>query len=310
MPQKSSLVRFHTRLSAFMLVTFLLLGILAGLLLLRGSRPILLLGTLMLLMAAWAIHIHIYISRPFRQFLEFILALSRRQPQPEFKLPACWLPWFNTVEGIFRDNEQLTAQIACQNRMLEQRVARRTRELERSNAALREANRRLQDLSMLDGLTQLANYRHFESFLGQIWGLMQRRREPVSLLLCDVDYFKQYNDTYGHQAGNECLRAIANVLSELAHRSSDLAARYGGEEFILLLPGLEAEQARRFATRIQRRITELAIPHSASEVAAVVTVSIGVAALAPSAENRPQQLFKLADEALYRAKSRGRNCIA
>ncbi|MGE4543295.1 MAG: diguanylate cyclase [Pedobacter sp.] len=275
-----------------------------------GVGPLLLMVELSLVVAAWMFITHIYIVRPSKIFLKFMLALSRRQPKPEIKVPRCWQPWFNTVEGIFSDNENLAEQIACQNQLLEKRVAKRTRDLGHANAALRKANHRLQTLSLMDGLTQLANYTHFEGFLQQMWGLMQRRQEPLSLILCDVDYFKQYNDTYGHQAGNQCLKAIAGVLSELAHRSSDLAARYGGEEFILLLPGLNDEKAQLFAQRIQQRIALLDIPHSASQVAPIVTVSIGIATMTPSQLSRPQQLFEQADKALYRAKSKGRNCIA
>jgi diguanylate cyclase (GGDEF)-like protein len=275
-----------------------------------GAAPLFLMVELSLVVAAWMFITHIYVVRPSKIFLKFMLALSRRQPRPEIKVPRCWQPWFNTVEGIFSDNENLAEQVACQNQLLEKRVAKRTRDLGHANAALRKANHRLQTLSLMDGLTQLANYTHFEGFLQQIWGLMQRRQEPLSLLLCDVDYFKQYNDTYGHQAGNQCLKAIAGVLGELAHRSSDLAARYGGEEFILLLPGLNDEKAHLFAQRIQQSIAILNIPHSASKVAPIVTVSIGVATIIPSPQYQPQQLFEQADKALYRAKSKGRNCIA
>lgn len=275
-----------------------------------GGSPLFLMVELSLVVSLWMFITHVYILRPSKIFLKFILARSRRQPSPEVRVPLCWRPWFNTIEGIFSDNENLAEKIACQNQLLEKRVAKRTRDLGHANAALRKANHRLQTLSRMDGLTQLANYTHFEGFLQQMWGLMQRRQEPLALLLCDVDYFKQYNDTYGHQAGNQCLRAIAGVLGELAHRSSDLAARYGGEEFILLLPGLNAEKAHLFAQRIQESIAILNIPHSTSKVAPIVTVSIGIATMIPSQHFQPQQLFEQADKALYRAKSKGRNCIA
>ena len=275
-----------------------------------GAGPLFLMVELFLVVSVWIVITHIYIVRPSKIFLKFMLALSRRQPRPEIRVPRCWQPWFNTVEGIFNDNENLAEQIACQNQLLEKRVAKRTRDLGHANAALRKANHKLQALSLMDGLTQLANYTHFEGFLQQMWGLMQRRQEPLSLILCDVDYFKQYNDTYGHLAGNQCLKAIAGVLSELAHRSSDLAARYGGEEFILLLPGLNDEKTRLLAQQIQQRIALLDIPHSTSKVAPIVTVSIGIATITPSSHLQPQQLFEQADKALYRAKSKGRNCIA
>jgi diguanylate cyclase (GGDEF)-like protein len=275
-----------------------------------GAGSLFIILGLILLIATWMLITLFYVIRPSRLFLEFLLARSRRQPVAGIRPPACWLPWFNTVDTIFRDNENLNEKIACQNQLLEKRVAKRTRDLGRSNAALRKANRKLKALSLMDELTQLANYRHFEGFLQQIWGMMQRRKEPVSLLLCDVDYFKQYNDTYGHQAGNHCLKAIAGVLSDITLRSCDLAARYGGEEFIVLLPGLSMEKAEHFARRIQERIAELAIPHVASKAASIVTVSIGIATLTPSHHCAPSQLFEQADQALYRAKSRGRNCIA
>jgi diguanylate cyclase (GGDEF)-like protein len=275
-----------------------------------GPGPLFSVAGLVFLTLTWMLATHFYIIGPSGKLLTFILALGRRHPANKTAVPLCWQPWFNTVEDIFRQNQNLTEQIAHQNKMLEKRIAKRTRDLGRTNAALRKANRKLQALSMIDELTRLANYRHFEGFLQQVWGMMQRRQEPVSLLLCDVDYFKQYNDTYGHEAGNRCLQAIAGVLSELAHRSCDLAARYGGEEFIVLLPGLSEENARIFAGRIQASIAGLAIPHTSSPAAPTVTLSIGIGTMVPSHQSLPRELFDMADKALYRAKSKGRNCIA
>jgi len=173
---------------------------------------------------------------------------------------------------------------------LEDKVIARTR-------ALNEANQRLEALSQRDGLTGLANRRHFDEVLAREWRRAARQGETLALAMLDVDHFKHFNDRYGHPEGDQCLRAVAEVLAATVCRAGDQVARYGGEEFVLLMPSTSAEQALCNAERLA---------HEASSFG-IVTASIGVAALVPDAAQAPATLVKLADEALYRAKAEGRN---
>ena len=169
----------------------------------------------------------------------------------------------------------------------------------------------LEQLSMIDSLTGLANRRQFDQVLRREWGRCQRERQALALVFLDVDKFKPYNDYYGHQAGDDCLRELARVFARGARRASDLAVRYGGEEFVVLLPETSELAARQIAEALVGEVRERGLPHAASEIADVVTVSAGVAAMVPEAGS-PDQLVALADEALYRAKQGGRNrvCVA
>jgi len=185
--------------------------------------------------------------------------------------------------------------------VLEQRVAERTGELQ-------ALNQKLAALSMTDGLTGIANRRRFDEVMAQEWQRAQRGGQPLTLALLDVDWFKHYNDHYGHLAGDECLRAIAGVLAASVGRPSDLVARYGGEEFAVLAPSTDAAGVVEIAQRIQAGLQALALPHAAS-VFTQVTVSIGVAAVAPGPHDSPETLVRRADEALYRAKAEGRHRI-
>lgn len=167
----------------------------------------------------------------------------------------------------------------------------------------------LQNLALLDGLTGIANRRNFDERLAAEWKRAKRNRLPLSLLLLDVDYFKLYNDHYGHAEGDECLRRIAAVLRQGTTRPADLAARYGGEEFVILLPETDRKGAAVTAEKVMATVTELAIPHAYSKVASHVTVSIGATSLTPNEERTPEQLVKAADQALYQAKEQGRNRV-
>jgi diguanylate cyclase (GGDEF)-like protein len=169
------------------------------------------------------------------------------------------------------------------------------------------ANRELEKVSRQDGLTGIANRRYFDSY---ILGEMQRAaraREPLSMILLDVDFFKLYNDCYGHQAGDQCLRQVADLLRASARRPADLPARYGGEEFAMILPDTVREGAVDVAAAIQVLVAKAAIPHPRSEVGAVVTLSLGIASLKPDHNSLPEQLIEHADAALYQAKHQGRN---
>jgi diguanylate cyclase (GGDEF)-like protein len=165
----------------------------------------------------------------------------------------------------------------------------------------------LSTLANLDSLTQLANRRRFDEVLEQEWRRMRRLHLPLALILCDVDYFKRYNDTYGHQAGDECLRSIAQILRSHIKRPGDLVARYGGEEFAIILPNTECSQATQLATQILNAVLHLKIAHEQSDISPYITLSIGISSIVPNGYHQPANLVQLADQALYEAKSQGRN---
>ncbi len=179
-----------------------------------------------------------------------------------------------------------------------------------AESSLRQANQELEHLAKTDALTKIANRRHFDQYLEQEWMRLRREQQPLSLLLIDVDYFKLYNDCYGHQAGDICLVAIAKMLSQIVHRSTDVVARYGGEEFAVILPATDRAGAIAVAQKIQTTINKLAISHEQSQVAKVITLSIGIACMIPSPDNGPDKLIQAADQAMYIAKQRGRNQYA
>lgn len=172
----------------------------------------------------------------------------------------------------------------------------------------KDAQMRLEQLAAEDALTGLANRRAFDERLDAEWQRGLRSGQSLAIVLLDVDHFKIYNDTYGHPQGDACLRSVAAVLAGVAVRTGDLAARYGGEEFVLVLPGTNAAGASVVAERVRTAIELLAMPHSGSSVAPVVTVSAGVA-VAETGRTTSQALVERADEALYRAKERGRNRV-
>jgi|GEM_PF-1620528 len=172
---------------------------------------------------------------------------------------------------------------------------------------LQAANSELERLAMVDGLTEIANRRHFDEFLEQEWLRLSRSRQPMSLILSDIDYFKQYNDCYGHIAGDECLIQIARILSNAIKRPADLVARYGGEEFAIILPNTPLVGAVQVARSIKLAVNELSICHIGSYVSEIVTLSLGVAAIVPSSHCSSQILIDTADRALYEAKEKGRN---
>ena len=167
----------------------------------------------------------------------------------------------------------------------------------------------LRELVARDGLTGIQNRRMFDQHIQRVWQQAVRTTEQVAVLLIDIDCFKDYNDRYGHQAGDECLCAVAVSLSRCARRPLDFVARYGGEEFAVVLYEADREYLAEVLTRIQSSIAELNIPHEASQVAARLTVSIGAAFVLPSASRSCEGLIQLADEALYSAKEQGRNCV-
>ena len=174
----------------------------------------------------------------------------------------------------------------------------------------KKTERQLERLSTLDSLTGLANRRLFDEFLSREWRLALRRSTPLSLIMGDVDYFKAYNDTYGHQMGDECLKKVAQICSEEANRPTDLVARYGGEEFAIVLPETKEEGALKVADSIQMTLESLGIPHQSSPVCPIVTISLGVAScIYPDKEISQDSLILASDQALYQAKRDGRNRV-
>lgn len=169
-------------------------------------------------------------------------------------------------------------------------------------------NRELLQLSTRDALTGLANRRHFDETLAHEWRRARRQGNSVALLMCDVDHFKRYNDRYGHCAGDDCLRRVAALLARRAGRASDLAARYGGEEFAIILPETGADGARSVAEGLGNDLRKAAIAH-ADAPQGMLTLSIGIATAIPDSSIRHEALVEAADNALYRAKHNGRNCI-
>ncbi|WP_232731726.1 GGDEF domain-containing protein [Kamptonema formosum] len=174
---------------------------------------------------------------------------------------------------------------------------------------LETANQELQRLATSDGLTGVANRRKFDQYIEQEWRRLRREGEPLSLILCDVDFFKRYNDTYGHVAGDECLRRVAGAISSAVRRPADLVARYGGEEFAAILPNTGAHSGLYVAETIRSAVRALQLPHPKSLAAGTVTVSLGVSCITPDCDTSPAQLIAAADLALYQAKLDGRDCL-
>ena len=173
--------------------------------------------------------------------------------------------------------------------------------------ALQEANDKLEKLVNLDGLTHIANRRHFGAYLDLEWNRHQREQDPIALIMIDIDYFKRYNDHNGHQSGDDCLIRVAQAIAQVPQRPTDLVARHGGEEFAVILSNTDHEGALKIAEEIQLSIATLAIPHEKSEVSKHLTLSIGIASIIPQLTQGANVLIRQADQALFAAKGQGRN---
>jgi diguanylate cyclase (GGDEF)-like protein len=202
--------------------------------------------------------------------------------------------------AIAIENALLYAERAEYAKTLAQKVSDRTVELQR-------ANQELLDLANLDGLTQIANRRRFDLYFATEWQRHLRSQAPLALILIDIDYFKRYNDCYGHQCGDDCLIQVAQSIAKVLQRPTDLVARYGGEEFVAILPNTSIEGALTVAEDIRKAISTLAIPHAKSEVSQYLTLSLGIASLIPSSDTKSEDLITSADLALYAAKHQGRD---
>ena len=200
------------------------------------------------------------------------------------------------------EQARLRDEISASNQVLEDKVQRRTAELEL-------VNRQLEALSATDGLTGLANRRKFDLEWEVEWQRASRKSVPLAVAMLDVDQFKAFNDHYGHQMGDVCLKIVAQTLAGTVQRSGELVARYGGEEFVVILPGLTAAEAYAAMERIRLAILGLDLPHAKATVAGVITISVGVAACVPRQGASSASLVQAADAALYRAKHQGRNQV-
>lgn len=183
-------------------------------------------------------------------------------------------------------------------------------ELHKLKAELEESNNALQLLSCLDGLTGIANRRRFDDFMASEWKRAVRENSTITLIMIDIDYFKAYNDNYGHQKGDETLKSVVSALNQGINRPADLLARYGGEEFVIVLPDTTMAGALQLAKSLMHNVDELGLPHDYSEVSSQVTISVGIACCEPEIRhNTVESLIEAADQALYEAKAQGRNQI-
>jgi diguanylate cyclase (GGDEF)-like protein len=216
---------------------------------------------------------------------------------------------FEPLELFMRIENQLKLQslqkaLIRQNRNLEQEIKRR----QQVEQKLMLANFELEKLAGLDDLTGVANRRKFEVILKKYWQKLQTDQLPLSLIICDIDYFKKYNDFYGHIQGDKCLSQVAECLKKTVKRPDDFVARYGGEEFMIILPRTDLEGAVKISNNIQKSIARLAIENKQSDISKYITVSLGISSLIPRKELSPELLKITADQALYLAKKQGRNC--
>jgi len=189
-----------------------------------------------------------------------------------------------------------------------ERIYDMRQKLAKAQLELTLANQALEKLSLFDSLTGLANRRHFDQTLDKAFKVAQRNKAPMSLIICDIDFFKLYNDHYGHQQGDECLAQVAAAIRVCTRRPSDLACRYGGEEFTMILPDTTLEGGWQVAENMRQAVLDKAIPHKKSKAADLVTLSLGVASYYGQLDT-PEQLLKQADDALYQAKQKGRNRV-
>jgi diguanylate cyclase (GGDEF)-like protein len=220
-------------------------------------------------------------------------------------------PLDNKIELLPRMNSALTLKREMEMRkMREKEILNMAILLEESNRKLQQANEMLKSLATIDELTGVANRRYFNIHYQKEWKRALRARGPLTILMVDIDLFKSFNDIYGHQAGDECLRKIAEALKYVLKRPGDFIARYGGEEFVVLLTDTDQNGAVEVAKMMQHSVFKLAIPHSGTRVSDRITFSAGIGTFIPDQDSDPLYLINAADRALYRAKAEGRNRYA
>ncbi|MCG9598253.1 diguanylate cyclase [Vibrio sp. Isolate25] len=205
---------------------------------------------------------------------------------------------------------QMADKLIDANQVLEQRVSEKTLELFQANESLARLNRDLELLSLKDALTGISNRRAFDDLLEEEWKRCHRDGTSLGLIMIDIDFFKKYNDSLGHSAGDACLKQVANLIDQAVHRNSDMVARYGGEEFVVLLPNTPLDDALSVAHRIQEAMAKGKILHPDSPISSHVTLSIGLGAIVPERNTSPQAFLEAVDATLYLSKDKGRNTIS
>ncbi len=238
----------------------------------------------------------------------YLDAIDKVTITAEEKMPAIMSFLADLAEMLGENGLLHMQQLNIENK-LERKIAERTAELVESQKQLNELNRKLEILSVQDGLTGIANRRMFDVTLHREWGRCMREQCPLSLVMIDIDFFKGYNDYYGHLQGDECLKRVALELEKVLKRTMDLCARYGGEEFALLLPNTNTQEASFLAENCRENIARLNIPYEKSTICDVVTISAGVASIVPHKGMQSTALIEAADKALYLAKANGRNRV-
>ena len=203
--------------------------------------------------------------------------------------------WFQIIAVKLSDGLAITFRDISERKQLE--------------LTLMETNSRLVHQANIDSLTQIANRRSFDEYINREWSRCAREKEYLSLILCDVDYFKFYNDTYGHQAGDRCLHLVAKAIEKALERPADEVFRYGGEEFAVILPNTEGQGAIQVAEQIRVSVKCLHIPHTSSKIDDIISLSLGVSSIIPDIRSSAYTLISTADNALYDAKLKGRNCV-
>lgn len=271
----------------------------------QTSRLVLLLGFsiffLYYVVISWVVNKKVHI--PLEQLQQAVSLVAKGQynevaEHPD-ALPVNQKNEIGKLAGAFLG---MSVQVRDINLNLEKIVESRTLELEK-------LNHKLERLSNTDGLTQLHNRRYFDQCLAKEWKRLERAHLPISLLMCDIDFFKNFNDTYGHISGDECIQTVARVILDECKRPADISARYGGEEFAVILPQTDTEGAMQVAEAIRKGVERANIPHETSQVKNIVSVSVGVGTVIPSMDLPPDHLVSLADEALYMSKNQGRDRI-
>lgn len=260
---------------------------------------------------------HQRMVRPSARLLQLLDSLDRsRTPVPyQQRPPSAWNPWFHRVETIFQRHRTLAEKQKSELENLDLLLKQRTMELEhlnqafqeeieersRAEGALRRVNQEVRELSLVDGLTGIPNYRKFKEYLHLYWSQMARERSPVSIIACNVDYLKKYNAAYGHQAGDRCLRDIAQVIKAALHRPNDLVARCGSEKFFILLPGTDLAGAHRVAAGVRQALRALRTTHG-GDLDARIRFSFGMAGRIPTLEDSAEALLEAATQSLRQAE--------
>lgn len=233
-------------------------------------------------------------------FVEAVYKISNKQNK------IIWLKDQATIETY--ETDRICLSLGCLTVVTKEMEAEE--QLKRAEENLKKTNQKLKCLAVSDGLTKIPNRRRFDECLKQEWKRLAREQKSLSLIMCDIDYFKLYNDNYGHQAGDDCLYAVAQAISCKVRRPGDLVARYGGEEFAVILPNTSVDQAIHVAEGIRATIQQLQIVHSQSPISSFVTLSLGISSGVPRQNLTAATLLAVADRALYGAKQQGRNRIA